>query len=130
MAEMLGSCPVISRSSPEKPLYGTKNRNLQEDVVSEGEADPSGGELAVSVFRALSGVWTLVTAEGSSLCVVGCAQGPRLVEATIAPVSARPECQKNDRHTPLIPLWKLVRRSFPRYRRLMFCYDPLAEGGP
>jgi len=46
MAEMLGSCPVISRSSPEKPLYGTKNRNLQEDVVSEGEADPSGGELA------------------------------------------------------------------------------------
>ena len=44
MAEMLGSCPVISRSSPEKPLYGTKNRNLQEDVVSEGEADPSGGE--------------------------------------------------------------------------------------
>src|SRR5215472_11618399 len=27
MAEMLGFCPVISRSGPEKPLYGTKNRS-------------------------------------------------------------------------------------------------------
>src|SRR5215831_6017951 len=27
MAEILGFCPVISRSGPEKPLYGTKNRS-------------------------------------------------------------------------------------------------------
>src|SRR5215831_11262051 len=27
MAEMLGFCPVISRSGPDKPLYGTKNRS-------------------------------------------------------------------------------------------------------
>src|SRR5215468_7049771 len=31
MAEMLGFCPVISRSGPEKPLYGTKSR-----ITSQG----------------------------------------------------------------------------------------------
>jgi hypothetical protein len=34
MAEMLGFCPVISRSSPEKPLYGTKKAGSPPDDTS------------------------------------------------------------------------------------------------